>query len=191
MAIVGGIQRQAGRGHLARHDRAARQGLRRAQFRADGIAVFAQQLQRHHPRDLLEQENSAGRGGRCRREGTLARQHERGSDIRMSGEGHFGAGSEHSHLRGMLGVVRRQHEGRFRVVELQSDGLHLAAGEVRRVQDHGEWIAAEHPVGEHIGRDIASFHCRPRSDHSVSERTSRPMSACTASRTGFCSCMIR
>ena len=139
-------------------------------------------------RGFLEEENSTG--GRGRRS-TVPRQHERRSDIRMPGEGYFGAGSENSYLGGVRRVFRRQYESGFRIIELEGEGLHLGRREPRGVQDHRQRIPAEHPVGEHIRSHIAPLHGRPRESHSVSERTSLPIRACTAARTALPSYMTR
>ena len=70
-------------------------------------------------------------------------QHEGGADIGMAGKRHFGARGENAHMGGVRGVLRRQHEGRFREIELGGDGLHLRRRKPARVGHDGERIAAE------------------------------------------------
>jgi uncharacterized protein (TIGR02001 family) len=55
-------------------------------------------------------------------------------------------------------IVRREHERRLRIVEFQSDRLHLGARESFGVQHDRHRIAAEHLVGEHIGGGVTSLH---------------------------------
>jgi hypothetical protein len=56
------------------------------------------------------------------------------------------------------GILRRQHESRLGVVELERDGLHLGRRQSQRIQHHGHRIAAEHLIGEHIGGNVAPLH---------------------------------
>ncbi len=80
----------------------------------------------------------------------------------MTGKRHLGAGREDAHLRGMRGVLRRQHESGFGEVELGGDRLHLPRRQAQGIDDHGERIAAELPVGEHVDGDECQSHLRSR-----------------------------
>ncbi len=87
-----------------------------------------------------------------------ARQHESGADIGMAGERHLGLGREDADLGGVGGVLRRQHEGRLGQVELGGDFLHLLSRQAGRIGNHGQRIAAELAVREHVHRDEWNFH---------------------------------
>ncbi len=61
----------------------------------------------------------------------------------------------------MRGVLRRQHEGRFRQIEFGGDGLHLPARQPLGVQDNGKRIADELRAREDIDGDEVQFHGTP------------------------------
>ena len=61
---------------------------------------------------------------------------------------------EDAELRGVVWIVRRQHEGRFRAVELNRDLIYLRVGHTARVQNCGERIAAKTEIRENIDGDI-------------------------------------
>jgi hypothetical protein len=50
-------------------------------------------------------------------------------------------------------VGRREHERALGEVELVGDPLHLGFRQAARVGQHGERVAAEAPVGEHVAGD--------------------------------------
>ncbi len=134
---------------------AARQGPRRSEPGADDRAGLLQQCQWHQPRLLLEGQRIAGQTAV---DLAQAGQNEGGADIRMPGEGQLGLRGKDPHLGGMRRVFWRQHEGRFRQVELAGDRLHLRHRKPVGVQHHRQRIAAEPPVGKHIHGDEIDLH---------------------------------
>jgi hypothetical protein len=65
-------------------------------------------------------------------------------------ERQFALRREDAHLRRVARILRRQHEGRFGIIELSRDVLHLGRRELARVGDDGERIAAKALCREHI-----------------------------------------
>jgi len=76
----------------------------------------------------------------------------------MTGKGISTLGVKIRTRRRMGWILRRQHERRFRIMELGCDRLHLFCRKADRIEHHGERIATECGVGEHIGGDITSAH---------------------------------
>jgi hypothetical protein len=72
----------------------------------------------------------------------------------MAGKGHFLRAGEDAYLRCVLRILRRQDEGRFGVVELCSDLLHLFAAHATRIQNDTERIVAEALRGKDVDRDV-------------------------------------
>jgi hypothetical protein len=79
----------------------------------------------------------------------------------MAGKWYLIAGREDSDLGGMGRVLRRQHEGRFREIELGGDCLHLPARQAFRVEDNAERIARKLRAGEDVDGDEVQFHLGP------------------------------
>ncbi len=90
----------------------------------------------------------------------------------MASKRHFDRGREDAHAAGVGRIIRRQHEGRLGEVELAGDGLHFRRREAGRVGDHGERIAAEHPVGEDVDG------VEPDGSHAESFRRSKSLTCC-------------
>ena len=90
--------------------------------------------------------------------GIGAGQHEGRADIGMAGERQLGLGREDADLGGMCRIAWRQDEGRLGQVEFGGDGLHLAGAKAHGVQNDGQRIAAELPVGEDVDGDELEFH---------------------------------
>jgi hypothetical protein len=86
------------------------------------------------------------------------RHDKRRPDIGVARERHFGARGEDADVGRVISRFRRQHKGRFRQVELSRDPLHLLGREPIGVDDHGERVAAELPVGEDVDRDEVQLH---------------------------------
>ena len=70
-----------------------------------------------------------------------------------AGERHFMLWGKDPHPCVVARVLRRQDEGCFGQVEFGSDGLHLHVGQARRIREHGQGVAAEPHLGEHIDGD--------------------------------------
>ena len=83
---------------------------------------------------------------------------ERCTDIGVAGEGELGHGGEDADARGVGRVLGRQDEGLLGVVELARDRLHLLVRQAARVEDDGERVAAEGPVGEDVDGDEGDLH---------------------------------
>ena len=135
----------------ARHGLDQRQRLRRGKARRHHDAVLARQVERDQAGLLLEHQPVAARR-------PMPRQHEGGADIGMAGEGQLGLGREDADLGGVRRVLRRQHEGRLGEVELGGDRLHLLGREAFGVENDGQRIAAELPVGENVDGLERTFH---------------------------------
>ncbi len=112
------------------------------------IGAIPDQIDRHQPGLLLEDQAIAGDGPAVAL--SKASQHERGADIRVAGERHFGAGREDPDLRRVRRILRRQHEGGFRQVEFGGDRLHLRGRKSLGIAHHGKRVAAELLGGEHV-----------------------------------------
>jgi hypothetical protein len=116
------------------------------------VGAVLRHLDRHRADALLERQ--AG-GAVLRRDPAQVRQHRGGADRRVPGEGQFRLGREDAHLGRVARVLGRQHEGGLGEVELARDRLHGAGREARGLGQHGELVAAERGVREHVGDDEA------------------------------------
>ena len=92
-------------------------------------------------------------------------QRDRSADRRVAGKRQFVARREDANSGAVRLVFRRQHEHRFRQVELPRDGLHGGRVEPVGIEDDGQRIAGQDLVGEDIVDGIISaFHAfLPRS----------------------------
>ena len=133
----------------------ARQFLRRGEAGADDHATLLQHLDRHQPRLFLEQQRIADRVAIG---AAISGDDKRGADIRMTGERHLGLRGEDAHLGGVRGVLRRQHKGRLRQVELVGDGLHLGRRQPLGLRQNRHRVAAKSAVGENIDGDELKLH---------------------------------
>jgi hypothetical protein len=141
---------------LGRHRLAERERLRRREARPGDRAAVANHLDRHEARELLEHHRVRADGPAVA--GAFPRQHKGGADIGVAGERHLRPRREDAHLRGVRRVFRRQHEGCLGEIELAGDRLHLSRCQPAPVEHHGERIAAERPVGEHVDGDKSQSH---------------------------------
>ena len=82
----------------------------------------------------------------------------RGADGGMAGEWQLLAGREDAHPRGVGGLVRRQHEHRFRQVELLGDPLHGVARQPVAIEHDRKRVAAHPGVGEDVKQGVAARH---------------------------------
>ena len=80
----------------------------------------------------------------------LRSKHPGGTDVGMAGKADFSGWCEDAYLGGMVRVIGRQHEGRLAEVELAGQGLHRWSVQPAGVGDHGQRVAAETAIGEHI-----------------------------------------
>jgi len=71
----------------------------------------------------------------------------------MPGEGHLASRREDPEGRDALGTRGREEEDGLGEIHLARDLLHEGVVEPAPVEEHGERIAAEHAVGEHIHLD--------------------------------------
>ncbi len=90
---------------------------------------------------LTRQRDAAGRS-----------EHQRRADRGVPGKRQFGRGREYAQPRGVVGILRRQHEHGLGEVHLARDPLHPGIVDAVAVGEHGQRIAAEHPVGEDVRR---------------------------------------
>jgi hypothetical protein len=86
------------------------------------------------------------------------REQHRGADGRMAGKRQLARRREDPRPRPVSGVVRRQHEYRLRQVELARHRLHRLGREAVGLEHHGERVAGEASVGEHVQREEGSAH---------------------------------
>ena len=84
-----------------------------------------------------------------------ARERERRSDRGMPGGRQLVARREDPHAHVGALTLGRQHERRLRKVHLLGHRLHRGGGESASVQHHGELVAAEEMVGEHVVMKVA------------------------------------
>jgi len=150
---------EAGGGGKGRHVHgpALRQRLRGLELAADAPVLAARDGDGNEPCVLLEHHRPrlVQRPERAR-----AREHERGADVGVAGEGHLGRRREDAHAA-VVPLLRRQHERRLGVVELAGDQLHLGGAEPLRLGQHGERVPAEARVGEDVAGVVAVAHMEP------------------------------
>src|SRR5262249_3076873 len=97
--------------------------------------------------------------GQCARMAFAIRcQNISGADIRMTGERQFRTWREDANLRGVRGILRWQDEGRFRKVELRSDGLHLRACQRGRFRHDRKLVTAEFAIGKDVDGNEMNLH---------------------------------
>ena len=111
----------------------------------------ADRLLEHDP-EILSAEQIAGAlvgDQRCR------------SDRRMAGEGQFALRGKNPHPRAIDGVPRLEDEDGLGQVKLGGDRLHARVVEPFGVEDHGERIASQRRLGEHIERLKPARHQSP------------------------------
>ncbi len=137
------IQPGARRGHGGRRPVLDPERLRRRDPRAQDRPVRALDLDPHQPGRLLEQEHPVPIP-------SPAREHPPRAHVRVPGEGQLLARREDAHARRVRGLGRRQDEGGLAQVELARERLHLGARQAGGVGEHGERVAAEAPVREHV-----------------------------------------
>ena len=150
--------------NLRRHRVPDREPLRRGEARPDDGRTLLDEFHPHQPRRFFEHHGFAS--DRAAMALAFPRQNEGGADIGVSGKRHLGARREDADLRGMRGILRRQHEGGLGEVELGGDRLHLPGRQPIGVDDHGERIATELPVGEYVDGDECQSHARSRREGS-------------------------
>jgi hypothetical protein len=82
----------------------------------------------------------------------------------VTGKRHLEGRREDANVRG--GAIGRQHECRFRQVELQRERLHRLSSMPRASSKHGERIAGERVLGEYIddAKRISGHGARSGSD---------------------------
>ena len=85
----------------------------------------------------------------------------RGSNCRMAGEGQFALRGKNPHPRAVDGVPWLEDEDGLGQVELGGDRLHARVVEAFGVEDHGERIASQRRLGEHIERLKPARHQSP------------------------------
>jgi hypothetical protein len=107
-----------------------------------------------HDPDLLLQAEGAG----IAPGGLLQGQQHRCAHRRVAREGQLPAGGEDAQARPVAGLGGRQHEHRLGQVELPRDGLHGGRVEAVRIEHHGERVAGEPVLGEHVEGDEAARH---------------------------------
>jgi len=89
-----------------------------------------------------------------------AGQDEGGADVGVAGERHLGLWGEDADAGVVLRVIRGQDEGGFRQVEVGGNGLHVGVAEAAGIGQHGERIATEAALGEHVdGNVVIAGHC--------------------------------
>ena len=88
----------------------------------------------------------------------------RGAERRVTGKRHLEGRREDANVRGC--AIGRQHECRFREVELQRERLHRLFVHAACVLEHGERIALERVLGEYIddAKRISGHGARSGSD---------------------------
>ena len=153
------------RDDLRRHRLAELERLRRRKARPGNCAAFADHLHGHKAGQFLE--HHALGSDRPAVTGAFPRQRKGGADIGMAGKRHLRPRREDAHLRGMRRVLRRQHEGGLGEIELGGDRLHLDRRQSARVEHHGQRIAAERPVGEHVDGYEGQAHGAPGGRNSL------------------------
>ncbi len=79
---------------------------------------------------------------------------------RVAGEGQFAAGREDPQPRRVGRGPRLEHEHGLGEVEFARDRLHAAVVEAVGIEHHGERIALERRLGEHVEREEAARHRR-------------------------------
>src|SRR6185369_369721 len=72
------------------------------------------------------------------------------ADRRMTSERQLTARSEDSDSPCMGRIARRQHEGRFRIIEFPCNRLHCLRRKPAGIGEDRELVAAERPVGEDV-----------------------------------------
>ena len=147
----GRCRQRAARRHLG----ADLEWLRRGDAGAGYRAAVAQHLGADRAGDLLEDHRRANRTAEHR---ASVGERESSTDIGVAGEGELGHRGEDANARGVGRVLGRQDEGLLGVVELARDRLHLLVRQAARVEDDGEGVAAESPVGEDVDGDEGDLH---------------------------------
>jgi len=82
----------------------------------------------------------------------------RGADRRMAGKGKLPRRREDADRGAVHRPRGRHHEHRLGQVELPRDRLHPRLVEAVAIEDHGERVAGEGPVGEHVQDGVAPGH---------------------------------
>jgi hypothetical protein len=148
---------RASLGHEVRwHVVADNERLRGRQTRAGDRGAFFEKFNPDQAGNLFENQRLAVQ--RPAVTAAFPRHDKRRPDIGVARERHLGAGGEDADVGRVISRFRRQHEGRFRQIELGRDPLHLLGRKPVGVDDHGERIAAELPVGEDVDRDEVQLH---------------------------------
>ncbi len=80
------------------------------------------------------------------------------ADIGMTGEGDLGGRREDANAGRVRGIIRRKHEGRFRIIELGGDLLQQLLVDTARIRNDRQRISAEARIREHIHGDIVDHH---------------------------------
>jgi hypothetical protein len=96
------------------------------------------------------------------------------AERRVAREGEFAAGREDAHPVVGRGVGGRQQEGGLAQIRPARVGLHLRIAQTVRVVHHGQRVAEQRRVGEHVDLREAAVHAR-------SKRSAR--NACASSAT--------
>ena len=116
---------------------------------ADNVA---DRLLEHDP-EILSGEQIAG---------ALLRDQRGGADRRVAGERQFPLRRENPHPRAIDRISRLEDEHGLGQVELGGDRLHARVVEPFGVENHGERIASQRRLGEHIERLKPALHSESR-----------------------------
>jgi hypothetical protein len=146
-----------GGGEFGEHRLGAAQGrdaVRRGGRR--GAAGAQAHAHRHVAHELLEHDRGLGGAGApwLGTQSAGGEQHVRRTHRGVPGERHLAARREDAYAR-RPAPLGRQHERRLGVVELARHREHLVGRQPAGVEHHGQRVAAELAVGEHVGGDVA------------------------------------
>ena len=109
---------------------------------------------------LLEHDSEILSGEQIAR--ALVRDQRRRSDRRVAGEWQFALRGKNPHARAVDGVPRLEDEHGLGQVKLGGDRLHARVVEPFGVENHGERIASQRRLGEHIERLKPARHQKSR-----------------------------
>src|ERR1700730_7663970 len=73
----------------------------------------------------------------------------------MARKGHLTHGRKDPNARRIIGTSRRQHEGRFRQIQLFGDALHRPFVKIACIRKHSEWIPLQRTLSEDVYNAIA------------------------------------